>query len=70
MNDALEIGYWRQRYGRVERALALAERLVSHTEADVDLEQQLAAALAEIRSFDAESWPWQPAGGPRVAALS
>jgi hypothetical protein len=67
VNDVLEIGFWRQRHVRVERALALADRLVTHSGATPTLERELAAALAEIRSYDAESWPWRTVGGRRDA---
>jgi hypothetical protein len=70
VNDALEIGFWRQRHARVERALALADRLVNETSSDATLWHDLGAALAEIRSFDAESWPWQPAGGRRATTAA
>ena len=70
MNDALEIGFWRQRHVRVERALALADRLVTETDADSTVGHDLLAALAEIRSFDATSWPWQPVRGGRTTAAA
>jgi hypothetical protein len=65
VNDVLEIGFWRQRHVRVERALALADRLVNHLDGAPTLESELAAALAEIRAYDAEAWPWRPAGRAR-----
>lgn len=63
VNDVLEIGFWRQRHVRVERALALVDRLVNHVDVGPTLERELADALEEIRSYDAEAWPWRPAGG-------
>jgi|GEM_PF-3728040 len=62
MNDFLEIGYWRQRYPRVQRVLDLAERLTTAAPADaVELERQLSLAVREVRAFDAVEWPF-----PRV----
>jgi hypothetical protein len=65
VNDFLEIGFWRQRHVRVERALALADRLVNLSDGAPTLERELAAALAEIRAYDAEAWPWRTAGARR-----
>jgi hypothetical protein len=60
MNDSLEIGFWRRRHPRVERVLELAERLAVGHDGD-DLERELAAAVREVRMYDAGEWPWRSA---------
>jgi hypothetical protein len=60
VNDFLEIGYWRQRDAHVEHVLARAEELLARPRDDArELELRLAAAVAELRDFDAESCPWR-----------